>query len=57
MTEEEITRFALVLKECERLRAMMAEEAALSTGGSEGMPMAAAPAEELPLVTPMANVA
>ena len=26
MTEEELARFALVLKECERLRAMIAQE-------------------------------
>ena len=33
MTEEEIDRFALVLKECERIRALMArEEAAVSDG-------------------------
>jgi hypothetical protein len=33
MTDEEIERFALVLKECERIRALIArEEAALSNG-------------------------
>ncbi len=44
MTAEEIDRFALVLKECERIRAMIAaEEAALSDGEHDGIPIAAAP--------------
>ena len=44
MTDEEIGRFALVLAECERVRAMMEEEAAaLSDGGQDGIPVAAAP--------------
>jgi hypothetical protein len=47
MTEEEITRFALQLREAERIRAMIAqEEDASSNGGGEGIPIAAAPAEE-----------
>jgi hypothetical protein len=47
MTDEEIDRFALVLKECERIRAMIArEEAALSDGEHDGIPMAAAPPEQ-----------
>jgi hypothetical protein len=52
MTEEEIERFALVLKECERIRALMArEEAALSNGGhDDGIPIAAAPPEQRPPV-------
>jgi hypothetical protein len=51
MTDEEVTRFAMVLKECERIRAMIAqEEDASSDGGSERMPIAAAPAEgEVPV--------
>lgn len=44
MTDEEIDRFALVLTECERIRSMMArDEAALSTGEHDGIPVAAAP--------------
>ncbi len=51
MTEEEIKRFALVLKECERIRAMMVrEEAALSDGEHDGIPMAAVPPEQRPPV-------
>jgi hypothetical protein len=47
MTDEEIDRFALVLKECERIRAMIArDEAALSDGEHDGIPMAAAPPEQ-----------
>ena len=49
MTDEEIERFALVLKECERIRALIArEEAALSNGEHDGIPMAAAPPEQRP---------
>ena len=49
MTDEEIDRFALVLKECERIRAMMArDEAALSDGEQDGIPIAAAPPEQRP---------
>ena len=51
MTDEEIGRFASVLKECERIRALMArEEAALSNGEHDGIPVAAAPPEEQPPV-------
>jgi hypothetical protein len=49
MTEEEMERFALVLKESERIRALIAkEEAALSDGEHDdyGIPMAAAPQEQ-----------
>jgi hypothetical protein len=48
MTDEEIERFALVLKECERIRALIArEEAALSNREHDhGIPMAAAPQEQ-----------
>jgi hypothetical protein len=47
MTDEEIDRFALVLKECKRIRAMIArDEAALSDGEHDGIPMAAAPPEQ-----------
>ena len=49
MTDEEIGR-ASGLKECERIRAMMArDEAALSDGEhDEGIPTAAAPPEQRP---------
>ncbi len=49
MTDEENERFALVLKECERIRALIArEEAALSNGEHDGIPIAAAPPEQWP---------
>jgi hypothetical protein len=53
MTDEEIDRFALVLRECERIRAMMArEEAAFSDGEHDGIPIAAAlPDQRPPLLT------
>jgi hypothetical protein len=51
MTDEEIERFALVLKECEHIRALIArEEAALSNGEHDGIPIAAAPPEQRPPV-------
>ena len=51
MTDEEIDRFASVLKECERIRALMArEEAAVSNGEHDGIPIAAAPPEQRPPV-------
>jgi hypothetical protein len=50
MTEEEIDRFWLVLKECERIRASMArEEAAVyDDEHDDGIPIAAAPPEQRP---------
>ena len=50
MTDEEIERFALVLKECERIRALIArEEAALSNVEHDyGIPIAAARPEQRP---------
>ena len=49
MTDEEIDRFALVLRECERIRAMMArDKAALSEGERDGIPVAAAPPGQRP---------
>jgi hypothetical protein len=52
MTDEEIERFALVLKECERIRALIArEETALSNVEHDhGIPVAAAPPEPRPSV-------
>ncbi len=52
MTDEEIERFALVLKECERIRALIArEEAAFSNGEyDDGIPVVAAPSEQRPSV-------
>ncbi len=58
MTDEEIKRFALVLKECERIRATMArDEAALSRGERDGIPVAAAPPEQQPPVLARATAA
>jgi hypothetical protein len=50
MTDGEIDRFALVLKECERIRALIArEEGVLSNGEhDDGIPIAAAPPEQRP---------
>ena len=52
MTDEETDRFALVLKECERIRALMArEEAAVSNGEhDDGIPIAPEPPEQRPPV-------
>ena len=58
MTEEEIDRFASVLRECERIRAMMArDKAALSDGEHDGIPIAAAPSEQRPPVLTRATAA
>ena len=58
MTDEEIDRFALVLRECERIRAMMArEEAAFSDGEHDGIPIAAAPPDQRPPVLRRATAA
>ena len=51
MTDEEMDRLALVLRECERIRAAMErEEAALSDGEHDGIPIAAAPPDQGPPV-------
>jgi len=52
MSDEELDRFALVLKECERIRALIArEEAALSNGEhDDGIPIAPASPEQRPPV-------
>ena len=58
MTDEEIDRLALVLRECERIRAMMArDEAALSHGKLDGIPIAAVPPEHRPPVLTRATAA
>ena len=57
MTDEEVTRFALQLREAERIRAMIAqEEDAFSNGGSEGMEIVAAPPEQ-EVAVPMVGIA
>ena len=50
MTDEEIERFALVLKECARIRALIArEEAAVSNEEHDyGIPIATVPPEQRP---------
>jgi len=51
VTDEEMDRFASVLRECERIRAAMArDEAALADGGHDGIPIAAAPLDQRPPV-------
>jgi hypothetical protein len=58
MTDEEIKRFALVLEECERIRALIArDEAALSDGEHDGIPIAAVPPEQRPPVLTSATAA
>ena len=58
MTDEEIDRFALVLEECERIRAMMArDEAALFKGERDGIPIAAAPPHQRPPILTRATAA
>jgi hypothetical protein len=58
MTDEEIDRFALVLRECERIRAMMArDEAALSVDEHDGIPIAAAPPDRRPPLLTRATAA
>jgi hypothetical protein len=58
MTDEEIYRFALVLRECERIRATMArDEVALSDGERDGIPIAAAPPGQRPPLLTRATAA
>jgi hypothetical protein len=53
MTDEEIGRFAFVLEECERIRQrMVRDEAALSSGEHDGIPVAPAPPEQRPQTVP-----
>ena len=50
MTEEELARFALVLRECNRIRAMIAEDAAAAGAhGGDKLPLLSVlPAVEQP---------
>jgi hypothetical protein len=58
MTDEEIDRFALVLRECERIRAMMTrDKATLSDGEHDGIPIAAAPPDQRPPLLTRATAA
>ena len=58
MTDEEMDRLALVLRECERIRVMMArDEAALSDGEHDGIPIAAAPPDQRPSLLTRATAA
>ena len=58
MTDEEIKRFASMLKECERIQATIArDEAALSSGERDGIPIAAAPPENRRPAITRANAA
>jgi hypothetical protein len=58
MTDEEVHGFALVLEECERIRAMIVrEKAASSNGEHEGIPIAAAPPGRRPPVLTGATAA
>ncbi|MDQ3318099.1 MAG: hypothetical protein M3522_12315 [Actinomycetota bacterium] len=58
MTDEEIKRFALVLEECERIRALIArDEVALSNGERDGIPIAPAPPVQRPPVRTRATAA
>ena len=58
MTDEEIDRFASVLRECERIRATMARgEAASSVDEHDGIPIAAAPPDQRPPVLTRATAA
>ena len=48
----------MVLRECERIRAMMArDEAALSDGEYDGIPIAVAPPDQRPAVLTRATAA
>ena len=58
MTDEEIDRLALVLRECERIGAMMArDEVSLSDGEFDGIPIAAAPPDQRPSLLTRATAA
>ncbi len=48
MTEEEIARFALQLREAERVRAQIARDEAARAGSGEELPPAALPVVEQP---------
>ena len=58
MTDDEIDRFALMLKECDRIRAIMVrDQAALSNGEHDGIPIAAAPPDQRPPLPTRATAA
>jgi hypothetical protein len=58
MTDEEIDRFASMLKECDRIRAIIVrDEAALSNGEHDGIPIAAAPPDQRPPLLTRATAA
>jgi hypothetical protein len=58
MTDEELTRFALQLREAERLRAQIAEdEAAARVDGRDGQPTPAALSVEQPSESAVAAAA
>ena len=58
MTEEEVARFALQLREAERIRTMIAsEEAARERGGSDEQSGAAVPVEGHSSATVMTSAA
>jgi hypothetical protein len=61
MTEEETTRFALVLKECERISAMIAkdetEEGTLAVHAGGQIPIVVAPVKEQVAVPPIITAA
>jgi hypothetical protein len=58
MTDEGIDRFASVLRECERTRAMMARDgAASSVDEHDGIPIAAAPPDRRPPLLTRATAA
>jgi hypothetical protein len=58
LTNDEIDRFALMLKECDRIRAIMVrDQAALSNGEHDGIPIAAAPPDQRPPLPTRATAA
>jgi hypothetical protein len=58
LTDDEIDRFALMLKECDRIRAIMVrDQAALSNGEHDGIPIAAAPPDQRPPLPTRATAA
>jgi hypothetical protein len=54
VTDEEITRFALQLREAERIRAQIARDEAARAGNGEDLPPAALPVVEQPPASALA---